>query len=69
MQFGRAPGADNDVLLGEKRISGRHCKITLGINPGAHDWKAGEDEPDAWIHDLNSSNGTFASQLVGLTNM
>lgn len=53
---------DNDVLLTEKRISGTHCKITLGVQvhgPNGYDWKAGEEEPDVWIHDLDSSNGTF----------
>ena len=67
----------NDVVLSEKRISNRHCKITLGINSeGSSEtsrqtmqtWKDGEAEPDVWIEDMGSSNGTFVRSLFLLSS-
>ena len=40
----------NDIVLPEKRVSNIHCRIVLGECDG---------EPDVWIEDKNSSNGTF----------
>ena len=52
----------NDVQLEEKRVSNRHCRITLGVPDSQSDsnplqsWKDGEGEPEVWVEDLNSSN-------------
>ncbi|WVW81634.1 hypothetical protein I302_103629 [Kwoniella bestiolae CBS 10118] len=70
IQLGRGPRvlSKNDVILPEKRISNIHCKITLGIQgpngsgsslPTIQSWKDGEGDPEVWIEDLKSSNGTF----------
>ncbi|OCF71335.1 CAMK protein kinase [Kwoniella mangroviensis CBS 8886] len=70
IQLGRGPRvlSKNDVILPEKRISNIHCKITLGIQgpngsgssiPTIQSWKDGEAEPEVWLEDLKSSNGTF----------
>ncbi|WVR03405.1 hypothetical protein IAU60_000396 [Kwoniella sp. DSM 27419] len=72
IQMGRGPYvlSKNDVVLSEKRISNIHCKITLGMQgpngsggSGAtvQSWKDGEAEPEVWIEDLKSSNGTFVN--------
>ncbi|ORX34954.1 kinase-like domain-containing protein [Kockovaella imperatae] len=72
LQIGRGPvgHSHNDVVLAEKRVSNRHCRITLGIQEeGSSDlsrytmqaWKDGESEPDVWIEDLKSSNGTYVN--------
>lgn len=69
LQLGRGPQilSGNDLVLAEKRISNRHCRVTLGIpnsnslsNP-VQAWKDGEGEPEVWLEDLGSSNGTFVS--------
>ncbi|WWC66987.1 uncharacterized protein I206_100894 [Kwoniella pini CBS 10737] len=71
IQLGRGPRvlSKNDVILPEKRISNIHCKITLGIQGengsgsssgnSIQAWKDGEGEPEVWLEDLKSSNGTF----------
>ncbi|WRT63500.1 uncharacterized protein IL334_000405 [Kwoniella shivajii] len=72
VQMGRGPRqlSNNDVILPEKRISNIHCRITLGMqgpnNSGSSSatiqaWKDGEAEPEVWIEDLKSSNGTFVN--------
>ena len=69
LQIGRGPMKvmGNDVQLEEKRVSNRHCRITLGVpdsqsesNP-VQAWKDGDGEPEVWVEDLGSSNGTFVS--------
>ncbi len=79
------------MVLNEKRVSNRHCRVTLGlpgVEPGANLANAiatsgnqisgngagmgpgsmamavnaardSEAEPNVWIEDLGSSNGTF----------
>ena len=64
LQIGRGPLgiSGNGVVLNEKRISNRHCRITLGLNQSSEhvqSWRDGEAEPEVWLEDLNSSNGTF----------
>lgn len=70
LQIGRGPFnmARNDIVMREKRISNVHCRITLGLQgengSGASSstvksWKDGEGEPDVWVEDLGSSNGSF----------
>lgn len=74
LQIGRGPYAvaGNDMVLLEKRISNRHCRVTLGIPEGnstqspLQSWKDGEGEPEVWVEDLGSSNGTFVSVLTRL---
>ncbi|WVF66302.1 hypothetical protein IAT40_001042 [Kwoniella sp. CBS 6097] len=72
IQMGRGPYvlSKNDVILQEKRISNIHCKITLGMqgpngsgssSATVQSWKDGEAEPEVWIEDLKSSNGTFVN--------
>ncbi|KAK1921260.1 kinase-like domain-containing protein [Papiliotrema laurentii] len=69
LQIGRGPQsvAGNDQVLEEKRISNRHCRFTLGIPTGNSSqsliqaWKDGEGEPEVWLEDLASSNGTFVN--------
>lgn len=60
----------NHVVLQEKRVSNVHCRITLGLQgvngsgtsyASVQAWKDGEGEPEVWIEDLKSSNGTFVS--------
>jgi hypothetical protein len=51
----------NDVVIQEKRVSNRHCKLSLGLQ--GHGSSIGDGEPDVWIEDLKSSNGTFVSYL------
>jgi|MGYP002717757519 serine/threonine/tyrosine protein kinase RAD53 len=72
LQIGRGPQsvAGNDQVLEEKRISNRHCRFTLGIPTGNSSqsliqaWKDGEGEPEVWLEDLASSNGTFVSMIA-----
>lgn len=69
IQLGRGPYTlGNDVILPEKRVSNTHCRFTLGMqnaknlepsNDTARAWKEGEGEPEVWVEDLKSSNGTF----------
>jgi len=58
------------VVLNEKRVSNRHCKITLGFENALGEGSSGsrygmgigreaDAEPEVWIEDLGSSNGTF----------
>ncbi|GMK56962.1 hypothetical protein CspeluHIS016_0308020 [Cutaneotrichosporon spelunceum] len=75
LQIGRGPNANvgNDVVLHEKRVSNRHCKISLGVKElkGTRfcmteedileDMHSREEAPDVWIEDLKSSNGTFVN--------
>jgi hypothetical protein len=70
LQIGRGAHvqARNDVILAEKRVSNVHCRVTLGLQAGNSTpasviqvWKEGEGEPDVWLEDMNSSNGTFVS--------
>ncbi|WWC57999.1 uncharacterized protein I303_100534 [Kwoniella dejecticola CBS 10117] len=75
IQLGRGPRvlSGNDVILPEKRISNIHCKITLGIqgengsgsssSSSIQAWKDGECEPEVWLEDLKSSNGTFINGI------
>ncbi|KAK4687813.1 ser/thr/tyr protein kinase RAD53, partial [Tremellales sp. Uapishka_1] len=73
MQVGRAParynGVRNDVVILEKRISNVHCTITLG-NPSASGFQESQlavlardsdNEPEVWVKDLGSSNGTYVN--------
>jgi len=76
LQLGRGPQVltGNDFVLAEKRISNKHCRVTLGI-PNSNSascpvqsWKDGEGEPEVWLEDLGSSNGTFVGgRLACLT--
>ena len=61
MQMGRGPQGPtgNDVMIQEKRVSNRHCKIILGLQGQGS--SIGDGEPDVWIEDMKSSNGTFVS--------
>jgi hypothetical protein len=63
MQMGRGPQGPtgNDVVIQEKRVSNRHCKISLGLQGQGS--SIGDGEPDVWIEDMKSSNGTFVSFL------
>lgn len=73
LQIGRGAhvSVKNDVVLTEKRVSNRHAIITLGLhapNGSAEtqsavieQLKEGEAEPEVWVEDLKSSNGTFVS--------
>ncbi|WVN85958.1 uncharacterized protein L203_101116 [Cryptococcus depauperatus CBS 7841] len=72
VQLGRGPHAltRNDVILAEKRVSNIHCRFTLGIQSATGSelsaettqaWKDGEREPEVWVEDLKSSNGTFVN--------
>lgn len=63
MQMGRGPAGPtgNDVVIQEKRVSNRHCKLSLGLQ--GHGSSIGDGEPDVWIEDLKSSNGTFVSSI------
>jgi hypothetical protein len=62
----------NDVILTEKRISNMHCRITLGVQTVGSSqpsnwierWRDDEGEPEVWIEDLKSSNGTFVSDFI-----
>jgi serine/threonine/tyrosine protein kinase RAD53 len=76
LQIGRGPQllARNDVVLKEKRLSNTHCRITLGLQSengsgtsmsAIQSWKDGESEPEVWIEDLSSSNGTFVGRSTG----
>jgi hypothetical protein len=49
----------NDIVLPEKRVSNVHCRIVLG---------ARDDEPDVWVEDRKSSNGTFVSRVCEHAN-
>lgn len=64
MQMGRGPqnATGNDVVIQEKRVSNKHCRVTLGMTGSRED--IGDKEPDVWIEDLKSSNGTFVSLSV-----
>lgn len=61
MQMGRGPQGPtgNDVVIQEKRVSNRHCRISLGMQGQGS--SIGDGEPDVWIEDMKSSNGTFVS--------
>lgn len=70
IQLGRGPSTlGNDVILPEKRVSNTHCRFTLGMQGAKNSelsndtttraWKEGEGEPEVWVEDLKSSNGTF----------
>lgn len=63
LQIGRGPPGPthNDVVLQEKRVSNKHCRISLGIEGENGQSSVGDDEPEVWIEDLRSSNGTFVS--------
>ncbi|KIR31834.1 CAMK protein kinase, partial [Cryptococcus deuterogattii MMRL2647] len=71
IQLGRGPSTlGNDVILPEKRVSNKHCRFTLGMqgaknlelsNDTIRAWKEGEGEPEVWVEDLKSSNGTFVN--------
>ncbi|OWT40182.1 CAMK/RAD53 protein kinase [Cryptococcus neoformans Bt1] len=71
IQLGRGPYTlGNDVILPEKRVSNTHCRFTLGMqgtknlelaNDITKAWKEGEGEPEVWVEDLKSSNGTFVN--------
>ncbi|KAL7420282.1 hypothetical protein Q5752_005251 [Cryptotrichosporon argae] len=78
MQVGRGPNPElgNDLVLREKRVSNKHCRITLGPPSGELDgngYGAGpsgggywnpkdlDGEPQVWIEDLKSSNGTYVN--------
>jgi hypothetical protein len=61
VRIGRGPFPRmNDIVLTQKRISNRHCRIyRVDQKPG--DWRGGGAEPVVYIEDLNSSNGTWVS--------
>nr|XP_031862170.1 uncharacterized protein CI109_002584 [Kwoniella shandongensis]KAA5529242.1 hypothetical protein CI109_002584 [Kwoniella shandongensis] len=72
IQIGRGPYglSKNDVVLPEKRVSNIHCRFTLGLqgpngsgssSATVQSWKDGEAEPEVWVEDLKSSNGTFVN--------
>lgn len=75
LQIGRGGHAEvgNDVVLAEKRVSNRHCRISLGIKELKEarigmteedildDLHSREEEPQVWLQDMQSSNGTFVS--------
>lgn len=78
LQIGRGGHAEvgNDVVLAEKRVSNRHCRISLGLKE-LREQRFGmseedileelherEEAPDVWIEDMRSSNGTFVSLMV-----
>ncbi|TYJ58676.1 hypothetical protein B9479_000512 [Cryptococcus floricola] len=74
IQIGRGPQSlsKNDIVLSEKRVSNKHCRLTLGmpgksggpsVNPLYQMWMNGEKEPEVWIEDLKSSNGTFVNSV------
>jgi pSer/pThr/pTyr-binding forkhead associated (FHA) protein len=65
LQIGRGPPqpTGNDVVLLEKRVSNKHCRISLGID-GINGQGPGDDEPDVWIEDLKSSNGSYVSVVT-----
>lgn len=57
----------NDIVLTQKRISNRHCRIyRVDQKPG--DWRDGGAEPVVYIEDQNSSNGTWASADKSFTS-
>lgn len=62
--MGRGPqsATGNDVVIQEKRVSNKHCRMMLGLTGKREDF--GDGEPDVWIEDLKSSNGTFVSFSV-----
>ncbi|KAK8844647.1 hypothetical protein IAR55_006494 [Kwoniella newhampshirensis] len=77
IQIGRGPYglSRNDVVLPEKRVSNIHCRFTLGLQgpngsgsstATVQSWKDGETEPEVWVEDLKSSNGTFHGDEVSL---
>lgn len=59
--MGRGPQGPtgNDVVIQEKRVSNRHCRLSLGLQGQGS--SIGDGEPDVWIEDMKSSNGTFVS--------
>ncbi|KAJ9097700.1 hypothetical protein QFC21_004737 [Naganishia friedmannii] len=61
VRIGRGPYPRmNDIVLVQKRISNRHCRIyRMDQKPG--DWRGGGAEPVVYIEDLNSSNGTWVN--------
>jgi serine/threonine/tyrosine protein kinase RAD53 len=61
VRIGRGPYPRmNDIVLAQKRISNRHCRIyRMDQRPG--DWRGGGAEPVVYIEDLNSSNGTWVN--------
>ncbi|GHJ88647.1 hypothetical protein NliqN6_5049 [Naganishia liquefaciens] len=61
VRIGRGPFPKmNDIVLTQKRISNRHCRIfRVDQRPG--DWRDGGAEPVVYIEDLNSSNGTWVN--------
>ncbi|BEI90384.1 uncharacterized protein CcaverHIS019_0304540 [Cutaneotrichosporon cavernicola] len=75
IQIGRGQIANvgNDVVLEEKRVSNRHCRISLGVKELKvsrmdmteedilEELLGREEAPDVWIEDLKSSNGTFVN--------
>lgn len=50
-------------MLLEKRVSNKHCRISLGIDGIDGQGPVGDDEPDVWIEDLKSSNGSYVSRV------
>lgn len=63
------------MVLSERRISNQHCRVTLGWQrstssssnaqlPTVQSWKDGDGEPQVWLEDLGSSNGTFVRGLL-----
>ncbi|ORY22963.1 kinase-like domain-containing protein [Naematelia encephala] len=71
LQLGRGPPGmtKNDVMLHERRVSNVHCRFTLGLQSESrgtsmeaiHSWKEEGAEPEVWLEDLKSSNGTFVN--------
>ncbi|WWD22805.1 hypothetical protein CI109_107299 [Kwoniella shandongensis] len=77
IQIGRGPYglSKNDVVLPEKRVSNIHCRFTLGLqgpngsgssSATVQSWKDGEAEPEVWVEDLKSSNGTFRAREASI---